>query len=146
MDVRIAALDPGEDPDSVDRQKLDGLLERPRPAILWFVDRMVAKGALRSVEAKMKALDALVPLLRHVRRDTAREYYADLASSYDGTIDLGFIEAYGSQHRRWVEREPYGVVSAISAEEGTLALTVLLASNLCLTTTKRPSPGLRLKR
>ena len=43
------------------------------------------------------------------------EYYAKLASEYDGTIDLGFIEAYGSRHRRWVEREPYGVVSAISA-------------------------------
>lgn len=43
------------------------------------------------------------------------EYYAELATTYDGTVDLGFIEAYGSQHRRWVEREPYGVVSAISA-------------------------------
>lgn len=43
------------------------------------------------------------------------EYYAHLAPTYDGTVDLGFIEAYGSQHRRWVEREPYGVVSAISA-------------------------------
>lgn len=80
MDVRIAALDPGEDPDSVAPDKLANLLERPRPAILWFVDRMVAKGALRSVEAKMKALDALMPLLRHVRRDTAREHYADLAA------------------------------------------------------------------
>ena len=25
------------------------------------------------------------------------------------------MEAYGGQHRRWIEREPYGVVSAISA-------------------------------
>ncbi len=31
------------------------------------------------------------------------------------STDLGCIEAYGSQHRRWIEREPYGVVSAISA-------------------------------
>ena len=43
------------------------------------------------------------------------EYYADLAESYDGTVDLGCIEAYGSRQHRWVEREPYGVVSAISA-------------------------------
>ena len=43
------------------------------------------------------------------------DYYADLAESYDGTVDLGVAEAYGGMHHRWVEREPYGVVSAISA-------------------------------
>ena len=43
------------------------------------------------------------------------DYYADLAESYDRTVDLGVAEAYGGMHRRWVEREPYGVVSAISA-------------------------------
>ena len=43
------------------------------------------------------------------------EYYANLADTYDGTIELGNIEAYGSPHRRWIEREAYGVVSAISA-------------------------------
>jgi aldehyde dehydrogenase (NAD+) len=43
------------------------------------------------------------------------DYYADLAESYDGTIELGPREAYGSLHDRTVLREPYGVVSAISA-------------------------------
>ena len=43
------------------------------------------------------------------------DYYADLAEKYEPTTDLGLIEAYGGQHRRWIEREPYGVVSAISA-------------------------------
>jgi aldehyde dehydrogenase (NAD+) len=43
------------------------------------------------------------------------DYYADLADEFDGTVDLGFIEAYGGQHHRWIEREPYGVVSAITA-------------------------------
>ncbi len=43
------------------------------------------------------------------------DYYADLAGTYDGTVDLGVAEAYGGMHHRWVEREPYGVVSAISA-------------------------------
>ena len=38
------------------------------------------------------------------------DYYADLAESYETSTDLGFVEAYGSQHRRWIEREPYGVV------------------------------------
>jgi aldehyde dehydrogenase (NAD+) len=43
------------------------------------------------------------------------EYYANLAGSYVSTTDLGNMEAYGSQHHRWVQREAYGVVSAISA-------------------------------
>jgi len=43
------------------------------------------------------------------------DYYADLAEAYDGTIDLGPREAYGGLHQRTVLREPYGVVSAISA-------------------------------
>ncbi|MFP3899226.1 MAG: aldehyde dehydrogenase family protein [Acidimicrobiia bacterium] len=43
------------------------------------------------------------------------DYYADLAESYDGTVDLGTHEAYGSLHRRRILREPVGVVSAISA-------------------------------
>ena len=43
------------------------------------------------------------------------DYYADLAEAYQPSTDLGFMEAYGGQHRRWIEREPYGVVSAISA-------------------------------
>lgn len=43
------------------------------------------------------------------------DYYAGLAETYDGTVDLGDFEAYGAMHHRWVEREAYGVVSAISA-------------------------------
>jgi aldehyde dehydrogenase (NAD+) len=43
------------------------------------------------------------------------DYYAGLAASFDGTLDLGATETRGSLHHRWVEREPYGVVSAISA-------------------------------
>ena len=43
------------------------------------------------------------------------DYYAGLADSFDGTLDLGATETRGSLHHRWVEREPYGVISAISA-------------------------------
>jgi acyl-CoA reductase-like NAD-dependent aldehyde dehydrogenase len=43
------------------------------------------------------------------------DYYADLAEQYDPVTDLGSQEAYGGVHRLWAEREPYGVVSAISA-------------------------------
>jgi DNA primase len=80
LDVRIAALDAGEDPDSVDPEKIENLLSRPRPAILWFVDRMIVKGARESIDAQARALRALVPLLRKVKGRDARGDYANLAA------------------------------------------------------------------
>jgi acyl-CoA reductase-like NAD-dependent aldehyde dehydrogenase len=43
------------------------------------------------------------------------EYYADLAEQFDETHDLGTTMARGTLQHRWIEREAYGVVSAISA-------------------------------
>jgi acyl-CoA reductase-like NAD-dependent aldehyde dehydrogenase len=43
------------------------------------------------------------------------EYYADLVERFDWTQDLGDAVARGTMHHRWIEREAYGVVSAISA-------------------------------
>ena len=42
-------------------------------------------------------------------------YYADLAEQFPFTEDFGLHESRGSMHRRVVEREPAGVVSAIVA-------------------------------
>ncbi|WP_067887559.1 aldehyde dehydrogenase family protein [Nocardia vaccinii] len=42
-------------------------------------------------------------------------YYADLLKTYSFTEDLGPVEYLGRQHRRWVEKEAAGVVSAIVA-------------------------------
>ncbi len=43
------------------------------------------------------------------------EYYAELAANYSLTQDLGVAAARGGFHHRWVEKEAYGVVAAISA-------------------------------
>jgi acyl-CoA reductase-like NAD-dependent aldehyde dehydrogenase len=40
-------------------------------------------------------------------------YYADLLPGYPLTEELGQIEFRGQRHRRWVEKEPAGVVAAI---------------------------------
>jgi aldehyde dehydrogenase (NAD+) len=40
-------------------------------------------------------------------------YYADLLPGYPLTQELGLMEFRGQQHRRWVEKEPVGVVAAI---------------------------------
>ncbi|WP_068278497.1 aldehyde dehydrogenase family protein [Aldersonia kunmingensis] len=42
-------------------------------------------------------------------------YYADLLENYEFTEELGSVEIRGAQHRRWVEKESAGVVSAIIA-------------------------------
>ncbi|WP_327692834.1 aldehyde dehydrogenase family protein [Streptomyces sp. NBC_00459] len=42
-------------------------------------------------------------------------YYADLLRKYPLTEDLGEVEIRGQRHRRWVEKEAVGVVSAITA-------------------------------
>ncbi|MHC5257757.1 aldehyde dehydrogenase family protein [Streptomyces sp. UC4497] len=40
-------------------------------------------------------------------------WYADLLPTYEFSRDLGVTEARGARHRRWVEKEAAGVVSAI---------------------------------
>ena len=40
-------------------------------------------------------------------------YYADLLPGYPLTEEIGTIEFRGQQHRRWIEKEPAGVVAAI---------------------------------
>ncbi|MDO3646928.1 aldehyde dehydrogenase family protein [Nocardia mangyaensis] len=42
-------------------------------------------------------------------------YYADLLPGYSLTEELGEIELRGERHRRWIEKEAAGVVSAIVA-------------------------------
>ena len=43
------------------------------------------------------------------------KYYADLLRNYPLTEDLGETEINGKRHRRWIEKEAAGVVSAIAA-------------------------------
>src|SRR5262249_4928690 len=40
-------------------------------------------------------------------------WYADLLDKFEWTEDLGEVEARGNMHRRWIEKEPVGVVAAI---------------------------------
>jgi aldehyde dehydrogenase (NAD+) len=42
------------------------------------------------------------------------EYYAALAESYPFVQDLGIAESWGARSHRWIEREPVGVVGAIT--------------------------------
>jgi DNA primase len=84
FDTRIAQLPEGEDPDSIDPDRLVNLLERPIPALEWFMRKMVAAGATESIEARSRAVRALVPLLRKVKGRDAKGDYAVLAANLLG--------------------------------------------------------------
>ncbi len=80
LEVRVASLEPGEDPDSADPDRLDGLLARPMPGLEWRMREMVAAGATESIDSKGRALRALLPLLRLVKGRDMRGDYATLAA------------------------------------------------------------------
>ena len=66
---------------------------------------IVEVGATRTLTHGAQ-LDAPIEIVR---------YYADLLRTHPLTEDLGEVEVRGQRHRRWVEKEPAGVVSAIIA-------------------------------
>lgn len=69
-------------------------------------DLTIAEVGATKMLTKGNQLDAPIGIVR---------YYADLLENLSFTEELGSIEIRGQQHRRWTEREPAGVVSAIIA-------------------------------
>ena len=51
-------------------------------------------------------------------------WYADLLEKFEWSEELGYAEAYGSTHRRWVEKEPVGVVAGIVPYNYPLQITL----------------------
>ncbi len=80
LDARIVVLGAGEDPDSADPARLDNLLERPQSALEWYMHRLVRQGATESIDAQARALSAVAPLLRKIKREAARDLYIDRAA------------------------------------------------------------------
>ena len=71
-----------------------------------FRDLTVAEVGVPRMMTFGPALDGPIAVL---------DYYAGLAATYEGGLDLGVTEARGQMHHRWVEKEAFGVVSAITA-------------------------------
>lgn len=137
MDARIVILGDGDDPDSVDADRLRNLFERPHAALEWLMRWMVRKGAAESPELQVRALDTLVPLLRKVRRDTARELYVDLAAKLL-KIPRGRISSAvrgGREDPRWSPPPPSPMPAAAAATpiaplpRGQSELVMLLVDN-----------------
>jgi len=81
IEPRVVALDAGEDPDSVDPEIFERRLERPTPALEWFLRRLVAAGATDSIESKARALHRVAPLLQKLKDADVRGDYAHLAAN-----------------------------------------------------------------
>ncbi|MFO0577235.1 MAG: DNA primase [Polyangia bacterium] len=86
LDVRVARLPDGEDPDTFaqrDPEELARLVRTARPALDYVLDEAIAKagedgeGGADTVAGKAKVLGKLMPLLRAVQSPTVRELYVD---------------------------------------------------------------------
>ena len=80
LEARVIALEPGEDPDSVDPEVFTRRLERPMPGIEWFLRRLVAGGATQTIEAQARALRRVASMLQKLRDPDVRGDYARLTS------------------------------------------------------------------
>jgi DNA primase len=84
LDVRIARLPDGEDPDTFAHKNPEGLdkaIRSARPAIDYVVDEALAQTETQSTGGRARLLERLMPLLLSVRSDTARELYVDRIAS-----------------------------------------------------------------
>jgi aldehyde dehydrogenase (NAD+) len=94
----------------------------------WATDHAFRAECLRQLQAGLQAeqeklrelivaeVGAPVMLTHGPQLDTPVEmvgWYADLLDRYEWTEDLGEAEFRGAPQRRWVEKEPVGVTSAI---------------------------------
>lgn len=80
LDVRLVLLPDGEDPDSLGADRFANLLADARSALEVAMTRLAA-WAGDSPDARARALDRTIGLIRKVRRSSARSFYAESAAA-----------------------------------------------------------------
>lgn len=109
LDVRIARLPDGEDPDTFAHKSPEGLdkaIRSARPAIDYVVDEALAQAETQSTGGRARLLERLTPLLLSVRSDTARELHVDrVASALGVRPDLIWRQLEASRGARAANRE-----------------------------------------
>ncbi len=83
LDVRLVSLPDGEDPDSLGPERFSNLLADARSALSVAMTRLAA-WAGDSPDARARALDRAMGLIRKVRRPSARSFYAESAATLFG--------------------------------------------------------------
>lgn len=80
LDVRLVLLPEGEDPDSLGAERFANLLADARSALEVAMTRLASRAG-RSPDARARALDQTMGLIRRVRRPSARSFYAESAAT-----------------------------------------------------------------
>ncbi|MEX1362530.1 MAG: DNA primase [Nannocystaceae bacterium] len=80
LDVRLVLLPDGEDPDSLGTERFSNMLADARSALEVVMTKLAAKAG-SSPDARARALDRAVGLIRRVRRPSARSFYAENAAT-----------------------------------------------------------------
>jgi DNA primase len=134
LDVRIVTLPDGEDPDSLGPERFANLLADARSALEVAMIRLAA-WAGSSPDARARALDRAVDLIRKVRRPSARAFYAESAASLFGVPLPRLAQALERDPREASGRAvaPVQVSSAVAKGQGSRPLPPLPAAQAELT-------------
>jgi DNA primase len=116
IDARLVTLPDGEDPDSLGAERFANLLADARSALEVAMIRL-ASWAGDSPDARARALDRAVDLIRKVRRPSARAFYAESAASLFGVPLPRLAKALESNPREASGR-PVAPVPVSSAAKG----------------------------
>jgi DNA primase len=92
LDVRLVSLPDGEDPDSLGPERFANLLADARSALTVAMTRLAA-WAGDSPDARARALDRAMGLIRQVRRPSARAFYAESAATLFGVPHERLVRA-----------------------------------------------------
>jgi DNA primase len=134
FDVRIVTLPDGEDPDSLGPERFANLLADARSALEVAMTRLAA-WAGDSPDARARALDRAVDLIRKVRRPSARAFHAESAASLFGVPLQRLEKALERPPREASGRQgaPVQVSSAAAKESASRPLPPLPAAQAELT-------------
>ena len=103
LDVRLVLLPDGEDPDSLGAERFANLLADARSALEVAMTRLAARAG-DSPDARARALDKTIGLIRRVRRPSARSFYAESAAAlFD--VPLQRLSAALQEHARRSSRQ-----------------------------------------
>ena len=84
IDVRVARLPDGEDPDTLaqrDPTTLERIVAKAQPAIDYVIDEVLSTSEPDSLNARAKVIARITPLLAALRNETLRELYVGRLAS-----------------------------------------------------------------
>lgn len=117
LDVRLVTLPDGEDPDSLGAERFANLLADARSALEVAMIRLAA-WAGDSPDARARALDRAVDLIRKVRRPSARAFYAESAATLFGVSHERLARALERPPAEASGRSPAPVQVSSTAAKG----------------------------